>query len=115
MLSLPKISGQFLKAFGQLNLSKELSKRWSVNMLSEGKTVVQFVNRKVPGVLYLLSYSQLGFRLSNDLFAVGPIALFPRFVMQWNVKDYKSINEDSLALFYLMVPKVDILVIGETS
>lgn len=107
-----RVSASLFSLPRQLNSFAELSKRNKVNYLSEGKTVVQFINHKIPNKLYLHSYNQLGFRLSNELFVYGPMALFPRFVLGWNIKDHTSINEDSLALFYLMVPKIDILIMG---
>lgn len=58
------------------------------------------------------SFSQFGFRLNNELVIVGPMALFSRTVMSWNVSNYEEINEDSLSLFCLLEPKVDVLVIG---
>jgi len=38
--------------------------------------------------------------------------LFFRSVLQWNVNDYQSINEETLSLFCLLEPKLDVLVIG---
>lgn len=84
----------------------------SVNLFSEGKTVLQHLNTKIPGILGIKSYNEIGFRLTNDIFVVGPCVLFPTKILAWNVKDHTSINEKSLSLFHLIVPKVDILILG---
>jgi len=38
--------------------------------------------------------------------------LFPRYAMCWNVESGKHINEASLSLFTILVPKPDLLIIG---
>lgn len=43
---------------------------------------------------------------------VGPMALFPRSVLSWDVPNADHIHEESLSLFFLLQPKVDILVLG---
>lgn len=40
------------------------------------------------------------------------MAIFPRTVMSWNVDCLQSIDENSLRLFLLLEPKIDVLVIG---
>uniref|UniRef100_A0A1B6CZ84 NADH dehydrogenase [ubiquinone] 1 alpha subcomplex assembly factor 3 n=2 Tax=Clastoptera arizonana TaxID=38151 RepID=A0A1B6CZ84_9HEMI len=78
----------------------------------DGKTFVTILNQEQEGPLMIDSYSQVGFRLNNGLFAIGPLAVFPRSVMSWNVKGDEDINENSLSLFTNLDPKLDILVIG---
>ncbi|XP_046463416.1 LOW QUALITY PROTEIN: NADH dehydrogenase [ubiquinone] 1 alpha subcomplex assembly factor 3-like [Daphnia pulex] len=46
------------------------------------------------------------------MMAFGPIAIFPKSILSWNVQSAEDINEDSLSLFYTLEPKIDILVIG---
>lgn len=43
---------------------------------------------------------------------LGPMAVFPRSVLSWNIKTIHDINEDSLKLFSLLEPKLDIFVLG---
>ncbi|CAH2013310.1 unnamed protein product [Acanthoscelides obtectus] len=57
-------------------------------------------------------YSQVGFRLNNDMTVLGSMVIFPRSVLSWAVDDVSEINEESLCLFSILEPKVDILVIG---
>lgn len=43
---------------------------------------------------------------------MGPMAIFPRSVLSWNVNNTNDINEDSLSLFYTLEPKIDVLILG---
>lgn len=43
---------------------------------------------------------------------IGPMAIFPRIALSWNVGSYEDINEESLSLFTVLEPKIDILVVG---
>lgn len=58
------------------------------------------------------SYSQIGFRLNNGVYVLGPMVIFPRTVLSWNIDSIEDVNEDSLSLFGLLEPKLDILVLG---
>lgn len=49
---------------------------------------------------------QVGFRLNNGMYVLGPMAIFPRTVLSWNVGNVHAINEDSLLLFCLIEPKI---------
>lgn len=44
----------------------------------DGKTKVSILNHELDLGLMINSYSQLGFRLNNDLRVVGPMAIFSR-------------------------------------
>ncbi|XP_023227952.1 NADH dehydrogenase [ubiquinone] 1 alpha subcomplex assembly factor 3-like [Centruroides sculpturatus] len=72
----------------------------------DGKTVAIMINKEAESNLMIDSYSNFGFRLNNNLFVLGPLAIFPRSVLQWNVKTVDDINENSLSLFYLLEPKI---------
>lgn len=43
---------------------------------------------------------------------LGPMVIFPRSVLSWNISNYDDIHEKSLSLFTLLEPKIDVLVIG---
>lgn len=62
--------------------------------------------------LYIHAYNSLGFVLSSGTRVFGPIAIFPKSVLHWSVKNAEQINEDSLSLFPMLVPKLEIVVIG---
>uniref|UniRef100_A0A1E1WW09 NADH dehydrogenase [ubiquinone] 1 alpha subcomplex assembly factor 3 n=1 Tax=Amblyomma aureolatum TaxID=187763 RepID=A0A1E1WW09_9ACAR len=78
----------------------------------DGKTTVSVLNKDRGDMLLVNSYSTAGFRLNNGLFIVGPVALFPRSVLQWRVRSLLDITEESLSLFTLLEPKLDVLVLG---
>lgn len=44
----------------------------------DGKTKVNILNRELDLGLMINSYSQVGFRLNNELRVIGPMAIFPR-------------------------------------
>lgn len=44
----------------------------------DGKTKINILNRELDLGLMINAYSQLGFRLNNELRVVGPMAIFPR-------------------------------------
>ncbi|XP_058822867.1 NADH dehydrogenase [ubiquinone] 1 alpha subcomplex assembly factor 3 [Topomyia yanbarensis] len=78
----------------------------------DGKTTLSILNLEAESGLLINSYSQVGFRLNNNMVVLGPMAIFPRTVFSWNVASYEDINEESLSLFSVLEPKIDILVVG---
>jgi len=48
------------------------------------RTTVSFLNDEMDG-LGINGFSTLGFLLNNGLRVVGPCAVFPRSILQWNV------------------------------
>ncbi|XP_037032096.1 NADH dehydrogenase [ubiquinone] 1 alpha subcomplex assembly factor 3 [Bradysia coprophila] len=78
----------------------------------DGKTKVNILNQELDLGLMINTYSQDGFRLNNGLNVIGPMAIFPRTVMSWNIATADDINEESLSLFQVLDPKIEILVIG---
>ena len=73
---------------------------------------MQFVNKDLNEILTLMSFSPFGFRLANEIFVQGPIAIFPKHIFHWNVAKTEEITEESLSLFHLIEPKLDVLIIG---
>lgn len=55
---------------------------------------------------------QLGFRLNNKFNIIGPMVIFPRTVLSWNVASVDDINEQSLQLLLALEPKLELLIIG---
>ncbi|GLV37808.1 uncharacterized protein CBL_06490 [Carabus blaptoides fortunei] len=88
------------------------SSKLSTSYEGDGKTKVHIMNDDSELGLMINGYSQLGFRLNNDMTILGPMAIFPRTVLSWNVGSFRDINEDSLSLFTVLEPKLDILVLG---
>uniref|UniRef100_A0AC35TNA5 NADH dehydrogenase [ubiquinone] 1 alpha subcomplex assembly factor 3 n=1 Tax=Rhabditophanes sp. KR3021 TaxID=114890 RepID=A0AC35TNA5_9BILA len=56
--------------------------------------------------------SCLGFRMIDGSFLYGPIAVFPKTVLSWRVLTVDDITPESLSLFLMLQPKLDILVLG---
>lgn len=79
---------------------------------SDDRSVVKVLNMEADAGLMVDAFSQVGFRLNNGLSVVGPVALFPKTVLSWRVRSVEDINEDSLSLFYLLEPKIDLLILG---
>ena len=60
----------------------------------------------------ILLSRNFGFRLNNESLVLGPVIMFPRTVLNWNIARPEDISVDSLILFSKLVPKPDVVVIG---
>ncbi|KAF5299051.1 hypothetical protein FQA39_LY11597 [Lamprigera yunnana] len=78
----------------------------------EGKTTVNILNNELDIGLMINGYSQVGFRLNNNMTCLGPMAIFARTVLSWNVGDVNDITPESLSLFVTLEPSLELLVIG---
>ena len=107
-----KQSNAMLARNNLINHVVKLNKRNKMNVHSEGKMVVSFLAQEDYDRLLVMSYSDMGFRLTNNLFLMGPIVLFPKQLYSWNVGDASRVTPASTSLFYLLVPKVDLVVFG---
>jgi len=78
-----------------------------------GKTTVSILNEEYAGVVNLIdSFAVDGFRLNDNTKILGPCIVFPTQVLVWKIDGPEDINEDSLALFPILDPKIDVLIIG---
>lgn len=77
-----------------------------------GKTTINILNEEAKGINMVDSFSQDGFRLNDDTKILGPCVVFPTAVLGWRVGGAEEITEESLALFTLLDPKLDVLVVG---
>ncbi|KAM4650616.1 NADH dehydrogenase [ubiquinone] 1 alpha subcomplex assembly factor 3 isoform 1-T2 [Discoglossus pictus] len=75
------------------------------------RTIVTRLERDSPEIMFIDSYSSQGFIINGDK-VVGPCAVIPRAILQWNVGSYKDITLESLSLFHLLIPRIEILVLG---
>lgn len=68
--------------------------------------------QKEPGTGAMIhSYSSRGFNIDgNKVF--GPCAVLPPAILQWNVGSHKDITEESVSLFHMLEPRIEILVLG---
>uniref|UniRef100_A0A914MJ51 NADH dehydrogenase [ubiquinone] 1 alpha subcomplex assembly factor 3 n=1 Tax=Meloidogyne incognita TaxID=6306 RepID=A0A914MJ51_MELIC len=60
----------------------------------------------------IATVSSVGFRLVDKSFLFGPIAVFPKTTLSWRVLSPSDITPESLELFFMLQPKLDILLIG---
>ncbi|XP_046369474.1 NADH dehydrogenase [ubiquinone] 1 alpha subcomplex assembly factor 3-like [Haliotis rufescens] len=75
-------------------------------------TTVTILSKEDDTVTFIDAYSSVGFKLNNGFRIFGPCAVFPRSVLHWNVSGPEDISVDSLSLFTILEPKIDILVLG---
>ncbi|KAJ8683693.1 hypothetical protein QAD02_019485 [Eretmocerus hayati] len=78
----------------------------------DGKTTVTILNKNFDYGLMIDSVSERGFVLNNCMRIVGPMIMFPKTMLSWNVASSPEMTEESLCLFLNLEPKLDILVIG---
>ncbi|MEQ2272463.1 NADH dehydrogenase [ubiquinone] 1 alpha subcomplex assembly factor 3 [Xenotaenia resolanae] len=60
------------------------------------------------------SYSPTGFNIDGNR-VFGPCAVLPPAILQWNVGSYRDITEESISLFHMLEPPIEILVLGTGS
>ncbi|CAK9820035.1 NADH dehydrogenase [ubiquinone] 1 alpha subcomplex assembly factor 3 [Anthophora plagiata] len=87
------------------------SSRFKRGYEGPGKTTMEIVNLTNTSLL-INKCLQTGFKMNDNSFIVGPIAIFPTGILSWNVGSTKDINEASLSLFTILKPPLDILVLG---
>ncbi|XP_059712645.1 NADH dehydrogenase [ubiquinone] 1 alpha subcomplex assembly factor 3 isoform X3 [Haemorhous mexicanus] len=75
------------------------------------RTRVMVLEPESPNIMFIEGYSTRGFTISGDL-VVGPCAVLPRSILQWNVGSHRDISLESLSLFRLLEPQIEILVLG---
>ncbi|XP_037092625.1 NADH dehydrogenase [ubiquinone] 1 alpha subcomplex assembly factor 3-like [Pollicipes pollicipes] len=76
------------------------------------RTTVTLLNKEMGDLISVDGVSQFGFHLNTGVVVVGPMAVFPRTVLGWNVGSHTDITPASLSLFSIMEPRLDCLVIG---
>ncbi|CAH0712786.1 unnamed protein product, partial [Brenthis ino] len=89
-----------------------LSTRTKAAYEGDGKTTVRIINQELDLGLMIDSYATYGFRLNNGITVLGPIAIFPRTILSWQVPSADQITEPALRFFKLLDPKIDLLIIG---
>ncbi|XP_068598362.1 NADH dehydrogenase [ubiquinone] 1 alpha subcomplex assembly factor 3 isoform X1 [Brachionichthys hirsutus] len=75
------------------------------------RTTVTIMQKEPGGRLMIHSYSEQGFTI-NGSSVLGPCAVLPPAILQWKVGSYKDITEESVSLFHMIVPRIEILVLG---
>lgn len=111
LLSSMKIIRNYMKPIS-VSRTFMTSKILADNYEGDGKTTITILNREHKNLIMIDTYNNYGFRLNNGIFALGPLAVFPRTILQWNVNTIEELTTESLSLFCLLEPKIDILIIG---
>ncbi|XP_045846614.1 NADH dehydrogenase [ubiquinone] 1 alpha subcomplex assembly factor 3 [Meles meles] len=75
------------------------------------RTRISLLQRESPQIMYIDSYSSRGFMINGNR-VFGPCALLPQSVVQWNVGSHRDITEESFSLFWLLEPRIEIVVVG---
>ncbi|KAM8757013.1 NADH dehydrogenase [ubiquinone] 1 alpha subcomplex assembly factor 3 [Acanthopagrus schlegelii] len=75
------------------------------------RTTVSVMQKEQGSGVMILSYSPQGFNIDGNR-VFGPCAVLPPAILQWNVGTYKDITEESVSLFHMLEPRIEILVLG---
>ncbi|TRY61539.1 hypothetical protein TCAL_04173 [Tigriopus californicus] len=76
-----------------------------------GKTTVSILNEENKRLM-VDSFSVNGFRLNNNMKCFGPLVIFPTCVFHWALRDYSDLTAESLAIFRLLQPRPELVVVG---
>uniref|UniRef100_A0A8C4P843 NADH:ubiquinone oxidoreductase complex assembly factor 3 n=1 Tax=Dromaius novaehollandiae TaxID=8790 RepID=A0A8C4P843_DRONO len=69
------------------------------------RTRVTVLEPESPNTMFVEGYTSRGFAVSGSL-VVGPCAILPRAILQWNVGSHRDISQESLVLFRLLEPRI---------
>ncbi|XP_050996149.1 NADH dehydrogenase [ubiquinone] 1 alpha subcomplex assembly factor 3 [Acomys russatus] len=75
------------------------------------RTRISLLQKENPLPVYIDSYSSRGFTINGSR-VFGPCALLPQTVVQWNVGSHQDITEESFSLFWMLEPRIEIVVVG---
>lgn len=75
------------------------------------RTRISLLQRESSHTMYIDSYSSRGFVVNGNR-VFGPCALLPHSVVQWNVGSHQDITEESFSLFWMLEPRIEIVVVG---
>uniref|UniRef100_A0A8D1QND7 NADH:ubiquinone oxidoreductase complex assembly factor 3 n=2 Tax=Sus scrofa TaxID=9823 RepID=A0A8D1QND7_PIG len=70
------------------------------------RTRISLLQRESPQAMYIDSYSSRGFVVNGNR-VLGPCALLPHSVVQWNVGSHQDITEGSFSLFWMLEPRIE--------
>ncbi|XP_070158054.1 NADH dehydrogenase [ubiquinone] 1 alpha subcomplex assembly factor 3 isoform X2 [Polyergus mexicanus] len=77
-----------------------------------GKTTVTFIRKEIGARLLVTRCDETGFTFNTGVRVIGPMMLFPRYAICWNIASGKHINDASLSLLTILEPKPDLFIIG---
>ncbi|XP_035677432.1 NADH dehydrogenase [ubiquinone] 1 alpha subcomplex assembly factor 3-like [Branchiostoma floridae] len=102
-------------AFGRLRPVFRQPRRWHRLTPTDDelyvRTTISLLEKQNPQDMFISNYSERGFTIRGDK-VLGPVAIVPRSILSWDVAGPEDINKESLALFYIFEPKIEIVVLG---
>ncbi|XP_054881821.1 NADH dehydrogenase [ubiquinone] 1 alpha subcomplex assembly factor 3 [Poeciliopsis prolifica] len=75
------------------------------------RTSVSIMKREENNGFLIHNYSPMGFNIDGNR-VLGPCAVIPPAILQWNVGSSEDITEESISLFHMLEPPIEILVLG---
>ncbi|XP_024126356.1 NADH dehydrogenase [ubiquinone] 1 alpha subcomplex assembly factor 3 [Oryzias melastigma] len=78
------------------------------------RTSVSIMKKEADSGILIHSYGPAGFNVDGNR-VFGPCALLPPAILQWNVGSHADITEESISLFHMLEPPIEILVLGTGS
>lgn len=54
----------------------------------------------------------MGFTITPSFNIIGPMIIFPRMFLSWNIAASSDMNEENLCLFNILEPRLDVLILG---
>uniref|UniRef100_A0A2K5CMC3 NADH dehydrogenase [ubiquinone] 1 alpha subcomplex assembly factor 3 n=1 Tax=Aotus nancymaae TaxID=37293 RepID=A0A2K5CMC3_AOTNA len=78
------------------------------------RTHISLLQREGFQTMYIDSYNSRGFMINGNR-VLGPCALLPHSLLQWNVISHlpaQDITEESFSLFWMLEPRIEIVVVG---
>ncbi|KAJ3602248.1 hypothetical protein NHX12_030007 [Muraenolepis orangiensis] len=78
------------------------------------RTTVTIMQKEPGASLMIHNYSPTGFTIDNNK-VYGPCAVLPPAILQWNVGRHEDITEESVSLFHLLEPRIELLILGTGS
>lgn len=96
----------------RIHLPSTPVKRYSGAYDAPAQTTTAIINHKDVKVNMIHTYSQIGFRLTNNSFLLGPTIILPDKVFHWHIEGDEDIHAKSLEFFFHLHPPLDLLIIG---
>uniref|UniRef100_A0A3B3ZIE2 NADH dehydrogenase [ubiquinone] 1 alpha subcomplex assembly factor 3 n=1 Tax=Periophthalmus magnuspinnatus TaxID=409849 RepID=A0A3B3ZIE2_9GOBI len=75
------------------------------------RTTVSIMKKEQGSGPMIHSYSSIGFNIDGNR-VFGPCAVVPPAILQWKVGSHTDITEESVSLFHMIEPRIEILVLG---
>ncbi|KAM3877788.1 NADH dehydrogenase [ubiquinone] 1 alpha subcomplex assembly factor 3 [Diretmus argenteus] len=75
------------------------------------RTTVEVMQKEPGSGVMIYSYSTRGFNIDGNI-VLGPCAVLPPAILQWNVGSHEDITEESISLFHMLEPRIEIIVLG---